>query len=367
MASYKYPTDMIGPLKALWYEWYRREMDAPQLPSDDRLELVLEAAYHASFTADERRGTQFRAVFCTEDDAVRALRIEPPRAFAPTEIMRLAPAAYAAKAVLAVDPNGPAPTIWGLCDVGFMQFTLSAQAPGHLHVGRNGRVIVALEDGQIFEENARRGVLQPIIDALSDANKTLWEGVDWPGGAWSPHIIVYPGYVYDMLDAVRQGGHGGAVLVVPDAEWKSSSWRQMVRIKYQCHENSIWPLLRKAVFQYDASVISGERDQSDMLSAEQDAKLLLARLPGLTAVDGALLITDQLRVLGFGVEVLAQAKLDAVVLPGGATRSVEAYGTRHRSAFRFCAAYPRGTAFVCSQDGAIKCIRNQNGQVTLYQ
>ncbi len=228
-------------------------------------------------------------------------------------------------------------------------------------------MIIALEDGQIFEEHARQGVLQPIIHALDDANKTLWEEVDWPGGAWSPHIIVFPGYVYDMLDAVRQAGHGGAVLVVPDAEWESSSWRSMVRIKYQCHEDSIWPLLRKAVFQYDSSVISEQRDQSEMMSAEEDARRILARLPGLTAVDGALLITDHLRVLGFGVEVLAHANLDAVFLPDGTTRSVEAYGTRHRSAFRFCAAYPRGTAFVCSQDGAIKCIRNQGGQVTLYQ
>jgi hypothetical protein len=33
----------------------------------------------------------------------------------------------------------------------------------------------------------------------------------------------------------------------------------------------------------------------------------------------------------------------------------------------FCAAYPRGVAFVCSQDGSIKCVRNRDGKVTLYE
>jgi hypothetical protein len=369
MSSFKYPRDMIEPLKAQWYEWARREWDPPPLPSDDVLGLLFEVAYHASFTADERRGTHFTAIICgrNESDLGRPFPIEPPRKFTPHEVMRLAPAAHAAKSVLAVDPSGSEPVIWGFCAGADMQLTVSAMAPGSLHVGRNGRVIVALEDGHLYAEGERLGVFQPIIEALSEATEALWEGIDFTPATWSPKVL-YPGYLYDILNTVRQDGHGGAILVIPDGEWDSASWRALVRIKYQCQDDSIWPLLRKSVFQYDEAYRKGSDSELGRVEyAEAEAKALLGRLSGLTAVDGALLITDRYRVLGFGVEVLAHAELEAIFLADGTSRSVEAYGTRHRSAFRFCAAYPRGAAFVCSQDGAIKCIRNQGGRVTIYQ
>lgn len=369
MSSFKYPRDMIAPLRARWSAWARYENEPPPLPSDDKLAFLLEVAYHASYTADERRGTQFRAVVCEPDvpESVidRPLRIDPPRAFTPHEIMRLAPAADAAKVMLAIDPRGDEPVIWGLCNGADMQLTVSVMAPGKLSVGRNLRSIVALEDGQIFEEGERLGVFQPIIEALAEATDALWEGIDRPEGAASPHLN-YPAHLHDVLSAVRGLGHGGTILVIPDLECQSASWRQLVKIKYQCDDDSIWPLLRKSVYQFDATAPG--IGAMEFQYAEEKARRLLVRFPGLTAVDGALLITDRYRLLGFGVEVLApQAELDLICLPDGTRRSVEAYGTRHRSAFRFCAAYPRGAAFVCSQDGSIKCVRNRDGRVTLYE
>ncbi len=359
---------MIAPLKSQWYEWYRREWEPPPLPSDEMLALLLEVAYHASFTADERRGTQFRAVFCSrnEPELGRPLILDPPRKFTPHEIMRLAPAAHAADAMLAVDPSGSEPVIWGFGDGVTMQLTVSVSAPGVLHVGRNGRVIVALENGQLSLEAERWGIFQPVIEVLSNATDALWEGVDWPGAAWSPQTI-YPGYLYDTLNSVRARGHGGTILVIPDEEWQSSSWRKLARVKYQCEDNSIWPLLRKSVFQYHQQYMDGSRPDPEVEHAEAAAQPFLARLAGLTAVDGALLLTDRYRILGFGVEVVAQADVDTVSLANGTLRNVEAYGTRHRSAFRFVAAYPHGAAFVCSQDGAIKCVRNQKGRITLHE
>ncbi|MDI1429111.1 MULTISPECIES: putative sensor domain DACNV-containing protein [Polyangium] len=368
MTSFKYPRDMIAPLKARWYEWARQESEPPALPSDDKLALLLEVAYHASYTADERRGTQFRAVVCSPDlretEIDHPLRIDPPRSFTPHEIMRLAPAADAAKVMLTVDARGDVPLIWGFCNGADMQLTVSVMAPGKLSVGRNMRSLVALEDGRIFEEGERLGVFQSVIEALAEATDALWDGVKWPGGSWSPQVN-YPAHLHDVLSTIRKLGHGGTVLVIPDRECQSLSWRQLVKIKYQCEDDSVWPLLRKSVFQFDED--SPGRGAMEFQYAEDKARRLLERLPGLTAVDGALLLTDRYRVLGFGVEVLAQTELETIFLPDGTSRSVEAYGTRHRSAFRFCAAYPRGAAFVCSQDGSIKCVRNRDGKVTLYE
>jgi DNA integrity scanning protein DisA with diadenylate cyclase activity len=85
-------------------------------------------------------------------------------------------------------------------------------------------------------------------------------------------------------------------------------------------------------------------------------------------VDGGVLITDHYQLLGFGVEVVAPAdELRTITLDDGSKENIEQYGTRHRSAFRLCDCYCEAVAFVCSQDGGIKCVRNVNGTVRLWK
>ncbi len=86
---YKYPTDIIEPLRAEWYEWRRREGDIPELPTDEQLQALLEIAYHASFTADEQRRTHFDLVLCEATQAHNPFRFSSPRDLTPHEIMRL--------------------------------------------------------------------------------------------------------------------------------------------------------------------------------------------------------------------------------------------------------------------------------------
>jgi hypothetical protein len=367
MSTYKYPKDILEPLKAEWYEWHRREGDIPDLPTDDQLQLILEVAYHASFTADEQRRTRFQLVLCNEEQASRPLRLSSSRELVPHEIMRLSPVAGATNSMLAVAMVDGTPRIWGLCDSAFMHLVISVRGPGVLHAGRNNLVFVALEAGHFSDAYSRPGVFQAVIDSLADANAALWEGVDWPGGAWSPQITVYPGHVYDALMSIRDGGHGGTVLVVPENTWQSRPWARILQIKYECNDTSIWPKLRTTVLQYDSKVLGDPQQNAQSEAAEAETRVLITRLAGLAAVDGAVLVTDWLRILGFGVEVLAPAAIATIDLPDGTSRDVTAYGTRHRSAFRFCEVYPQGTAFVCSQDGGIKCVRNQGGRVRVWQ
>lgn len=364
---YKYPADILEPLKAEWYEWHRREADIPQLPDDDHLRRLLEVAYHASFTADEQRRTRFRLVLCDEEQASGPLRLLLPRELVPHEIMRLAPAAGATESMLAVAVVDGTLKIWGLCDSAFMQLVVSARGPGTIHVGRNNLVFLALEAGHFSDAYSRPGVFQAVIESLSSANGALWENIDWPGGSWSPQVTVFPGLVYDALASIQSAGHGGTVLIVPDDDMTSRPWARVLHVKYECNDNSIWPKLQTTVLQYDSKVLGDLGQNSQSEGAEGDVRALLSRIAGLAAVDGAVLVTDRLRLLGFGVEVLAPPTVASIYLPDGATRDVTAYGTRHRSAFRFCGAYPRGTAIVCSQDGGIKCVRNQDGRVTLWQ
>lgn len=364
---YKYPTDIVEPLRAEWYEWRRREGDIPELPTDEQLQALLEIAYHASFTADEQRRTHFDLVLCEANQAHNPFRFSSPRDLTPHEIMRLAPVVGVTRSMLGVEIIDGTPRIWGFCDSAFMQLVVTVRGPGSIHVGRNREVLVALEGGKFTDAYSRPNVFQAVIESLEPGNQALWEDINWPGGAWSPYAETYPGLFHDALSTIRQAGHGGTILLVRESEATSRPWSRILHIKYECNDSSIWPELRKAVLKYDEKAFGDPDQNATSEAAETRARELITRVAGLAAVDGAVLVTDRLRVLGFGVEVLAPAKITTIELLDGTTREVTAYGTRHRSAFRFCEAYPRGAAFVCSQDGGIKCIRNIDGRVRVWQ
>lgn len=84
----------------------------------------------------------------------------------------------------------------------------------------------------------------------------------------------------------------------------------------------------------------------------------------LTRVDGAVLLTDSLEVLGFGVEIAGELPEVSRVMWArdldGVSRTwvrTDRVGTRHRSAYRLCQAFRDALALVVSQDGGLRFIR----------
>jgi hypothetical protein len=75
-----------------------------------------------------------------------------------------------------------------------------------------------------------------------------------------------------------------------------------------------------------------------------------------TAVDGAVLLSHSLQVLGFGVKLPVPRILPNVVQVGsdgaiGGRGPIEGRGTRHAAAASFADEHPDGVAFIVSQDG----------------
>src|SRR5205823_5448760 len=110
------------------------------------------------------------------------------------------------------------------------------------------------------------------------------------------------------------------------------------------------------------------------LSAEEqelDEKLgdVAQTTASLTSVDGAVVITDHFRVLGFGGEVTAVSpSLASVTLADNRphTIPIDSFGTRHRSAFRFCSSFEGSVAFVVSSDGGAKAVKRVGSEVLLW-
>ncbi|AZS13976.1 hypothetical protein EI981_05595 [Paenibacillus lutimineralis] len=85
------------------------------------------------------------------------------------------------------------------------------------------------------------------------------------------------------------------------------------------------------------------------------------------------MMTDKLRLLGFGAEVtVSSPSLSKIKVAedvngiGNNYFPIESFGTRHRSAFRFCSSYENSVAFVISQDGGVKAIKRVGADIVLW-
>lgn len=96
-------------------------------------------------------------------------------------------------------------------------------------------------------------------------------------------------------------------------------------------------------------------------------------IAGCAEVDGAVVLTNRIELLGFGGEITGD-------LPGVVTvrraydlegeqyeeEFTESVGTRHRSAYRLCLALPAAVAIIISQDGTVRFAKSRDGVVTYW-
>jgi len=153
-----------------------------------------------------------------------------------------------------------------------------------------------------------------------------------------------------LAASMRAHGRGGSLLVVPQG---FEAWRESI----------VWPV--------PYSVMPSFPELADLM--RQDEELRSRRLwqeslldaveaiAGMTAVDGATVISDQYEVLAFGAKIGRRdggAQVEQVIVTepivGGAAavvHPVQLGGTRHLSAAQFVQDQRDSVALVASQDG----------------
>lgn len=116
-----------------------------------------------------------------------------------------------------------------------------------------------------------------------------------------------------------------------------------------------------------------QAEDSQLLALTAELDRFADYIADMGAVDGALVFTQQLDIVGFGVEIQAtQVPLTQVYraldVEGQRLEPVPADhgGTRHRAAYRLCLAAPECLAIVVSQDGNVQFVHNQQGQVVFW-
>ena len=150
--------------------------------------------------------------------------------------------------------------------------------------------------------------------------------------------------------SMRAHGHGGTLLVAPSG---STSWRSSV----------VWPVqyLVDPAFGGLAAVLRTPPLSASTEGLHDAYKSAVDSVAGLTAVDGATIVTDQFEVLAFGAKIgraRGSTPVERLTLmePVQGNRPVVIHpsvlgGTRHLSSAQFVHDQRDALALVASQDG----------------
>ena len=431
--SFTYPEDLVRTLNEAWDNSDSPDQYVPPLPENGQVQQFLEVAYHASMLTEEQRKIGFRLAFISPDVAQQLagpaelgrlfepVQFEASRVFSVPEILRLAPATDHTKVLICVSPVNGRPDdplrIWGLIDTGssWLEFTtgqsktgvpppncltVSSIEPGNLTFSRAGTVLLSLKRGEIVMPSRETLYQGPIAEVLKEAGDALTrdaciatgeekygqgtEGEDFPRR-------FYFRFLERLLFHIREKLHGGGVLVVPDSRAADDPrLTRLVMIKYPCNYNHVWSLLINSLvlrakhhkLHFDIyrsgtqvpiekyhQIYALEQQREDIDRRISDTVTLFASTSG---VDGAVIITDRFRLIGFGAEITTLAPLKKVHIARDHTAQktttvpIESYGTRHRSAFRFCWEDEESVAFVVSQDGGVKGVKRVDDRLIFW-
>ena len=231
-----------------------------------------------------------------------------------------------------------------------------------------------------------------ISDWLEQSRNRLYRQVlNELGDRWSPEEDDegFPGAFYDhflerLLFNIRNLGHGGTLVLVPDdVDRMVQPLTDLIAFKYKTTFEYAWHFLVKfLVNEHDQESLYtqlsrgeeltlGNFHRSNSLSMQgseiyEKIQDIAKTIASLTSVDGAVAITTQFRVLGFGGEILTNdSSLSHVVHPSESLKitPIESLGTRHRSAFRFCYSLEDSVAFIFSSDGGVKATKRVGNEL----
>lgn len=328
----------------------RHNRGGAPIPDARAVERIVDAAFWASLRREEGHAPKISLAYLPPTAAGQPLLLERPIALDPATLTRLAPAAERPGIHVGVWSDGGEPYVWGatrtlppLC------FVLEVVEPGLLVI-KHRRADADDGDGKFTNVAVLEGDQVKIVDTEGMLSSecpnfvTSLLALDAPGGP-SQSVLI------QLALSMRAHGRGGSLLVVPHG---ADAWRQSI----------LWPVLY-AVSPPFAKL--GELAASPVAPGQANGawreafRAAIDAVAGLTAVDGATVLSDRWDVLAFGAKIGRRAESDPVErllltepIVGRVpvvVHPAELGGTRHLSAAQFVHEQRDAIALVASQDG----------------
>lgn len=316
------------------------------VPAVDDIEAVVDAAFWASLRREEGYLPRISLALLPPDAAVRPVRFRRSLPLSPVGLARVAPAVERPGIHLGIWREQDELRVWGTTRViPPSAVVLEVAGPGVLvvkhHRGDGGKyvnvAVLEAERIKMIDDRAR---------AVPDCPAIVSSLLGFHPGASSPELNV----LVDLAVSMRAHGRGGVILMVPAG---SDAWRSSMVEPMAYAVSPMFDGLAELVVRADAE--QATREWQDEM---QDTVRAVA---GLTAVDGATVITDRFELVAFGAKIARregspQVEQAAVSEPvvGGVTEVQHPSrlgGTRHLSAAQFVHDQRDAVALVASQDG----------------
>jgi hypothetical protein len=409
-----YPRDLARLVRRRWRDVPAQH--AARRPRLAALERLLSTCYQASLLREEDRPVTFR--LAVDNPANFPAEAGPPtgwhrlqfsrsRPLDAHELRRLAPAAVFARSLIGVRLGREGARVWGLLHSGVdwletvqasraahgavPVLVVSVSGPGCLLVTLAGTAVAELRHGRM------RTLEMDVFDApwLAEIFRDVGDGETAP----TPFSHPAPGpptfgarlatdVLRQAVRTMRAEQHGGMLIVLPGAGLRTVAEARTLRIKYEFTDEEPRRRVETTAVKICASLALATSDDrclpgwdqfvgatSPLLQQARAALGELAHLvAGLSHVDGAVVLTDRLEILGFGAEIAGDLPrvtrvAQAADLTGDRRHWVRSdrVGTRHRSAYRLCQAVRDALVLVVSQDGGLKAVRWHLDGVTYWK
>ncbi len=320
-------------------------------PSADTIEAIIDAAFWASLRREESYVPKISLVLLSPERATHPLMFEQPLPLVPAALVKVAPAVERPGIHLGVWHDGDGLSVWGtIRAVPSMCVVVEVAAPGLLvikhHRGEEaGKFVnVAVLEGDQIKIVDEKASSQPDCPPLL----TSLLGFDSPA-AWRPEIDSV-NVLVQLAVSMRAHGRGGLLLVVPDG---TETWRESI----------VRPIPYAVVPAFsELAQLNRQNPDEKIKRLWQDAvNRAVDAVAGLTAVDGATVVTVQYDLLAFGAKIsrrkgAAQVEQVTMTEPIEGDRATLLHptqlgGTRHLSAAQFVHDQHDAIALVASQDG----------------
>ena len=325
----------------------RGEDDLAPAPPAGIIEAIVDATFWASLRPEEGRFPKISLAYLSPEQAGQPLMFEQRLPLVPAILTRLAPAVERPGIHLGVWSEDGELYVWGATRViPSFGFVLEDVEPGLLVIkhrriegfGKFANVVVLKgEQVKIVDEQGT---------SLPDCPALLKALLAFTSSSWNESVNV----LVQLAASMRAHGKGGSLLVVPAG---SESWRESI----------VHPILYSVVPHFSRLADLVEKDLTGLSENVWEASVRRAvdTVAGLTAVDGATIITDRYEVLAFGTKIRRpdrSAPVERIVLTepifGNQAEEIsptQLGNTRHLSAAQFVNDQRDALALVASQDG----------------
>ncbi|WP_449435176.1 putative sensor domain DACNV-containing protein [Pedobacter steynii] len=324
------------------------EDDLAPLPTAGIVEAIIDATFWASLRKEEGHSPKISLAFLPPQQAGNPLLFKSRLPLNPGTLTKLAPGVERAGVHLGVWEEEGALYIWGTTvSIPNFCFVLDVSEPALLVIkhrriygfGKFTNIAVLKGDQVKMVDGQSTSVpdCPPILLSLLDLTAPSY----WNDSA---NVLI------QLAVSMRAHGRGGTLLVVPN---ETNNWLQSIIKPIQYYVQPSFTGLSKLLQQ--------DRKEASQIFWQTALKREVEHLAGLTAVDGATVISNEYELLAFGAKIGRAKGKDNVdeisfsePITGGdgvVIHPSKVGGTRHLSAAQFVHDQRDATALVASQDG----------------